>query len=79
MQDLIDKLQLKVKSYKHQAEEAVSNYLGLFICEKSVVLNPQSSMHRSFEYRYTSCECINICIYIYINPVCTNVFIIYVK
>lgn len=30
MQDLIDKLQLKVKSYKHQAEEAVSDYLGLF-------------------------------------------------
>lgn len=24
MQELIDKLQLKVKSYKHQAEEAVS-------------------------------------------------------
>lgn len=30
MQDLIDKLQLKVKSYKHQAEEAVSDYLGFF-------------------------------------------------
>jgi len=31
MQDLIDKLQLKVKSYKHQAEEAVSNYLWAFL------------------------------------------------
>lgn len=42
MQDLIDKLQLKVKSYKHQAEEAVSNYVGLFTFEKFIVLNPQS-------------------------------------
>lgn len=38
MQDLIDKLQLKVKSYKHQAEEAVSDYLGLFSSEKFVTL-----------------------------------------
>lgn len=48
MQDLIDKLQLKVKSYKHQAEEAVSKYLGLFTFEKCIVLNPQSLIHRSF-------------------------------
>lgn len=48
MQDLIDKLQLKVKSYKHQAEEAVSNYLGLLTFEKCIVLNPQSLIHRSF-------------------------------
>lgn len=47
MQDLIDKLQLKVKSYKHQAEEAVSNYLGLFAFEKFIVPNPQSLNHRS--------------------------------
>ena len=38
MQDLIDKLQLKVKSYKHQAEEAVSDNLGLFSSEKFVTL-----------------------------------------
>lgn len=48
MQDLIDKLQLKVKSYKHQAEEAVSDYLGLFSSEKFVTLQPQSLIGKSF-------------------------------
>lgn len=55
MQDLIDKLQLKVKSYKHQAEEAVSSYLGLFTFERCIVLNLQCFIHRSFQYKYTFC------------------------
>lgn len=28
LQELVDKLQLKVKAYKRQAEEAVSDFLG---------------------------------------------------
>lgn len=48
MQDLIDKLQLKVKSYKHQAEEAVSNYLDLFTSERCIVSNLQCFIHRNF-------------------------------
>ena len=41
MQDMIDKLQNKIKTYKHQVEEAVSNEIIFFQCPtKTNCINP---------------------------------------
>lgn len=42
LQDLVDKLQLKVKAYKRQAEEAVSNPAGVEARRRDIGCQPPS-------------------------------------